>query len=62
MTVDVEARTVSFDGITVPAKIADGARTQLLKGTWDATRILVDALPRVKETAAKLPYTRAFAG
>ena len=62
MTVDVDARTVTFNGITVQAKIADGARTQLLKGTWDATRILVDALPQVKETAAKLPYTRAFAG
>ena len=62
MTVDVDARTVSFNGLTVPATLPDGARTQLLKGTWDATRILVDALPQVKETAAKLPYTRAFAG
>ena len=62
MTVDVDARSVTFNGLTVPATLPDGARTQLLKGTWDATRILVDALPQVKETAAKLPYTRAFAG
>ncbi len=62
MTVDVDARSVTFNGLTVPATMPDGARTLLLKGTWDATRILVDALPQVKETAAKLPYTRAFAG
>ena len=62
MTVDVDARSVSFNGLTVPVTLPEGARTQLLKGTWDATRILVDALPQVKETAAKLPYTRAFAG
>ena len=61
MTVDVDARTVTFNGLTVAATLPDGARTQLMKGTWDATRILVDALPQVKETAAKLPYTRAFA-
>ena len=62
MTVDVDARTVAYRGRTYPASIPDGARTQLLKGTWDATRILVDALPKVKETAAKLPYVRGFAG
>ncbi len=61
MTVDVDARTVEYAGVKYPATIPDGARTQLLKGTWDATRILVDALPQVKETAAKLPYTRRFA-
>ena len=62
MTVDVEARAVEYKGVKYPAQIPDGARTQLLKGTWDATRILVDALPQVNETAARLPYTRSFAG
>jgi len=61
MTVDVDARTVEYGGVKYPASLPDGARTQLLKGTWDATRILVDALPQVKATAAKLPYTRRFA-
>ena len=62
MTVDVEARAVTYRGTSYPATLPEGARTQLLKGTWDATRILVDALPKVKETAARLPYTRGFAG
>jgi 3-isopropylmalate/(R)-2-methylmalate dehydratase small subunit len=62
MTVDIEARAVTYRGKSYPATLPEGARTQLLKGTWDATRILVDALPKVKETAARLPYTRGFAG
>jgi 3-isopropylmalate/(R)-2-methylmalate dehydratase small subunit len=62
MTVDVEARAVTYRGKTYAATLPEGARTQLLKGTWDATRILVEALPKVKETAARLPYTRGFAG
>jgi 3-isopropylmalate/(R)-2-methylmalate dehydratase small subunit len=62
LTVDVEARTVAYRGVTYPVTLPEGARTQLLKGTWDATRILVDALPQVRETAARLPYTRGFAG
>ncbi|HEY8514558.1 MAG TPA: 3-isopropylmalate dehydratase small subunit [Candidatus Binatia bacterium] len=61
MVVDVEARTVTYRGVSYPVTIPEGARTQLLKGTWDATRILVDALPLVRETAARLPYTRSFA-
>jgi 3-isopropylmalate/(R)-2-methylmalate dehydratase small subunit len=62
LTVDVEARTATYRGVAYPVTLPDGARTQLLKGTWDATRILVDALPRVRETAARLPYVRGFAG
>jgi 3-isopropylmalate/(R)-2-methylmalate dehydratase small subunit len=62
MTVDVEARSVIYRGVKYPASLPDGARTQLVRGTWDATRILVDALPKVRETARRLPYTRGFTG
>jgi 3-isopropylmalate/(R)-2-methylmalate dehydratase small subunit len=61
MTVDVATRSVDYRGVGQSATQRPGARPQLLKGTWDATRILVDALPEVKETAARLPYTRGFA-
>ena len=60
-TVDVDARCVEYRGVRYPATLPEGARTQLLKGTWDATRILVDALPKVRDTASRLPYTRGFA-
>jgi len=62
LTVDVEARAATYRGVAYPVTLPEGARTQLLKGTWDATRILVDALPEVRQTAARLPYVRGFAG
>ncbi|MEW6271655.1 MAG: 3-isopropylmalate dehydratase small subunit [Thermodesulfobacteriota bacterium] len=61
LVVDVEAKTAIYRGVVYPVSLPEGARTQLLRGTWDATRILVDALPQVKETAARLPYVRGFA-
>ncbi len=62
LTVDLETRTATYRGVTYPVAIPEGARTQLLEGTWDATRILVDALPEVRATGTRLPYVRGFAG
>jgi 3-isopropylmalate/(R)-2-methylmalate dehydratase small subunit len=60
LTVDVEAKTVTFRAVSYPFSIPDGARTQLLRGSWDATRILVDALDEVRATASRLPYVAGF--
>jgi len=35
-------------------------RSQLLEGTWDATRTLLQAQEQVRQTAARLPYVNAF--
>ena len=56
VAIDIEAMTATHRGVVYPVTLPDGARTQLLRGTWDATRILVDALPQVREAAARLPY------
>jgi hypothetical protein len=40
----------------VPLGIPDGARRQLLDGTWNATSVLLEAGPAIEATAAKLPY------
>jgi 3-isopropylmalate/(R)-2-methylmalate dehydratase small subunit len=40
----------------------DGARRQLLEGTWDATSVLLEAGPAIQATAARLPYVGGFAG
>ena len=50
-----------------PLTIAGGAcptgiRNQFLAGTWDATRVLLEATPQIKATAARLPYVGRFAG
>lgn len=61
LAVDLEARTATYRGVSIPVSMPDGARTQLLRGTWDATRILVDALGEVRATAGRLPYVSSFA-
>jgi 3-isopropylmalate/(R)-2-methylmalate dehydratase small subunit len=61
LTVDVETLTVTYRGATYPVSLPAGARSQLLGGTWDATRILLQAEEQVRQTAARLPYLRRFA-
>jgi 3-isopropylmalate/(R)-2-methylmalate dehydratase small subunit len=60
LTVDLEANTASYRGRTYAVAMPAGARSQLLEGTWDATRILLDAADAIRDTAARLPYTRGF--
>jgi len=60
VAVDLDAMTATRAGTSIPVGMPAGARTQLLRGTWDATRILVDALPKVRETASRLPYVSGF--
>jgi 3-isopropylmalate/(R)-2-methylmalate dehydratase small subunit len=62
MTIDVEALTVAYRGVTYRAALPAGSRQQLLDGTWDATRVLLDAADAVRATAARLPYVQGFRG
>jgi len=61
MIVDVNALRVTFGEISVAAYMPAGARQQLLEGTWDATRILLQAKEAVAARARELPYMRNFA-
>jgi 3-isopropylmalate/(R)-2-methylmalate dehydratase small subunit len=61
LTVDVDALTATYRGKTYPVTLSASARSQLLEGTWDATRILLQAEPQVRQTAARLPYLDGFA-
>jgi 3-isopropylmalate/(R)-2-methylmalate dehydratase small subunit len=61
LSVDVDALTVTYRGTTYPVSLPASARSQLLEGTWDATRILLQAEEQVRQTAARLPYLRRFA-
>jgi 3-isopropylmalate/(R)-2-methylmalate dehydratase small subunit len=60
LVVDVHALSVSYRGRSYPVTMPASARTQLLEGTWDVTRILLDAEGAIRETAARLPYVRGF--
>jgi 3-isopropylmalate/(R)-2-methylmalate dehydratase small subunit len=60
MVIDIDALTCTHGGKRYPVAIPKGARQQLLDGTWDATRVLLEAVDDVRATAARLPYVRAF--
>ncbi|MEK7205298.1 MAG: 3-isopropylmalate dehydratase small subunit [candidate division NC10 bacterium] len=57
---DVENRLVRFGERTLPATIPDGARSQLLTGTWNATRVLLQAGEEIERLARSLPYMTGY--
>ena len=61
LTVDVAALTATYRNTIYKVDLPAGVRKQLLEGTWDATRVLLDAGDRIRQTAERLPYVRRFA-
>ena len=60
MLVDLEHRLVRFGDRTLPARIPDGARNQLLAGTWNATGVLLQAGEAIERVAKRLPYITGY--
>ena len=60
ITIDIEARTITYRGGTIDAGIADGTRVQLLEGTWDAMGLLLDGGDSIESTANALPYVSGY--
>ena len=56
IAIDLEARTVSSRAGSMHAGIPDGVRGQLLRGTWNATAVLLEAGEAIEATAARQPY------
>jgi 3-isopropylmalate/(R)-2-methylmalate dehydratase small subunit len=61
LVVDVEGRSVGYRGGRLAAGLPDGARRQLLEGSWNATAVLLDAGERIERTARALPYLSGWA-
>jgi 3-isopropylmalate/(R)-2-methylmalate dehydratase small subunit len=59
ITVDVAALEVRFGGDAIKVTQRETARDALVNGRWDAIGELLDGVPAVKATAAKLPYLAA---
>lgn len=57
---DVERRLVRFGERSVPAIIPDGARNQLLTGTWNAMGVLLEAGNEIDRVAKSLPYVNGY--
>ena len=56
LTLDLERQQVTAGGATYAAAIPDGARSQLIAGTWDTLAQLLDAKDAVAATAGRIPY------
>ena len=61
VVVDVRARSVRCDVGSFAARIPEGAREQLLEGSWNATAVLLEAGEAIERTAGALPYVTGFA-
>ena len=61
LVLDLEGRSVAYRGGRLAAGLPDGARRQLLEGTWNATAVLLEAGERIEQTAARLPYGHRWA-
>jgi 3-isopropylmalate/(R)-2-methylmalate dehydratase small subunit len=54
--IDVQASKVRCRAGEFDAGIPAGTRKMLLEGSWDATRVLLDAGDLIEQTAERLPY------
>jgi 3-isopropylmalate/(R)-2-methylmalate dehydratase small subunit len=61
LVVDLAKRSVHSRAGTLQASMPDGARQQLLEGSWNATAVLLEAGDAIERTAARLPYLHDFA-
>ena len=59
IAIDVDKQEIRFAGQTAKANIRAAARDALVNGRWDPIGELLDGVPAMKTTAAKLPYLAA---
>ncbi|MFU8848732.1 MAG: 3-isopropylmalate dehydratase small subunit [Opitutales bacterium] len=59
ITIDVNDHKVWFGDQYITCDMRPGARSSLLRGTYDPLDELLEGVEQVTETAAKLPYMRA---
>jgi 3-isopropylmalate/(R)-2-methylmalate dehydratase small subunit len=60
VTLDLERKSLKVGDVTVPIAINETNRSALTAGHWDSTAVLAANLPKVRETAARLPYVNGF--
>lgn len=59
-SLDIAAKTISFDGDTISLQMNDSARTALLGGTWDTLDVLLQNKDAIEKVHRGLPYTTDF--
>jgi len=59
-TLNIDTQKLSYNSCDYPIFLAPEKRQLFLEGTWDEVSQLADNLPKVKETAANLPYFNQY--
>jgi len=60
IAIDLAARNVTWRGGSAAIKMPEGSREQLMDGSWDAMRTLLEARDAVLAKAESLPYVKGF--
>ncbi len=60
LLLDLEARTLRSRLGIQSLQVAEGARLQLVGGSWNATAVLLEAGAAIEATAGRLPYLNDF--
>ncbi|MFQ5696713.1 MAG: 3-isopropylmalate dehydratase small subunit [Myxococcota bacterium] len=60
VTIDLSTLRVTSRAGSIPVRMPEGARRQLVDGSWDAMRTLLGVRDEILEKAARLPYVRGF--
>ena len=60
IVLDVENQVVRSGDRAIPATVPDGARNQLVTGTWNATQVLLEAGEEIERAAKSLPYVTGY--
>ena len=60
LVLDLAAGTLTSRAGVQRVAMPEGARRQLLEGTWDATTVLLEAGAAIEAAAARLPYLDVF--
>ena len=56
LRIDIAKRQMTSRAGEMSIEIPEGVRLQLLEGSWDATRVLLEAGDQIEATADALPY------
>lgn len=57
---DLEAKTLSYNGTTIPVELPESTRIALMTGRWNALEMLKANELKTRQVAQALPYMRGF--
>ena len=60
LALDLQTKSLTVGGVNIPIDLPETSRSALIAGHWDSTGLLAANMPKIRETAARLPYIGGF--